>query len=117
MTNTTTALTVLLALVFTALGLAKILAAPGMRAKAAHVGFSTSAYRRIGALEVLGAAGLLVGLVEPVVGILAGAGLTLLLLGALGVHVRNGDGPRTAAPAALFGAVTVAYIATQAGAL
>lgn len=113
---TTTILTAMLAFFFAVLGLGKILAVPSMRARAAHVGFSVDAYRRIGVLEVLGAAGLLVGLVEPVVGVLAGVGLLLLLLGALGVHVRNGDSPKLAAPAAVFGAATVAYLATQAGA-
>lgn len=38
------------------------MAVPPIRQRAAHLGFSTTAYRRIGALEVAGAAGVLVGL-------------------------------------------------------
>jgi hypothetical protein len=58
----------------------KIALAP-MRERAAHAGFSVGAYRGIGALEI------------------AGAGLLLLLAGALVTHVRNRDGIRDLVPA------------------
>jgi DoxX-like family len=48
---------------FAALGSAKLAAVPAMRAKAEHVGFSVSGYRRIGFAEVLAVIGLLVGAV------------------------------------------------------
>jgi hypothetical protein len=110
MSVTSAILAVLLALFFIGLGSAKILALQPMRERAAEVGFSTMAYRRIGMLEVAGAIGLLLGSVEPLIGALAGAGLLLLLGGAVVAHLRNGDGPRKVAPAAVCGLLVVAYL-------
>jgi uncharacterized membrane protein YphA (DoxX/SURF4 family) len=89
MTLAAAILTVLLALIFSALGTAKILALQPMRELAAEAGLSVAAYRRIGLLEVAGAVGLLIGLVQPLIGVLAGAGLLLLLGGAVVVHLRR----------------------------
>jgi len=110
MSVTSAVLAVLLALFFISLGSAKILALQPMRERAAEVGFSTMAYRRIGMLEVAGAIGLLLGSIEPLIGALAGAGLLLLLGGAVVAHVRNGDGPRKFAPAVVCGLLVVAYL-------
>lgn len=107
----TLALAIPLAPVFAAFGLAKILGRAGMPERAAHVGFSAAAYRRIGILEVLAALGLLVGLVLPGVGIAAASGLMLLMIGAVGVHLRNGDGVRRVAPAAVLAVLAAAYLA------
>jgi hypothetical protein len=104
-------LAVLLALIFLALGTAKILALEPMRVRAAEVGFSTGAYRRIGSLEVTGAIGLLLGWIEPLIGVLAGVGLLLLLGGAVVAHLREGDGPRKFAPAVVCGVLVAAYLA------
>jgi hypothetical protein len=71
---------VLLAVLFVLLGVSKLLALPRMRELAAHAGFSVAAYRGIGALEVAGAAGLLLGLTVPLLGACAGVGLLLLLV-------------------------------------
>jgi hypothetical protein len=103
-------ITSLLALVLIALGLAKVLAVPRMRVLAQHVGFTTTDYRRIGALEVAAAVGLLLGGLLPVVGGLAASGLLVLLGGALAMHVRNGDDLRRLVPAAVTAALTVAYL-------
>src|SRR5689334_14402645 len=108
MSVTSAVLAVLLALFFISLGSAKILALQPMRERAAEVGFSTMAYRRIGMLEVAGAIGLLLGSIEPLIGALAGAGLLLLLGGAVVAHLRNGDGPRKFAPAVVCGLLVVA---------
>jgi predicted membrane metal-binding protein len=104
---------VLLALIFAALGTAKIRALQPMRELAAEAGFSVAAYRRIGLLEVAAVMGLLIGLFQPPIGILAGAGLLLLLGGALVVHLRNGDGPRKYAPAVVCGTLVAAYLVLQ----
>lgn len=112
-----TVLAVLLALFFFALGTAKIRAVPFMRERAAEVGFSTAAYRRIGVLEVAGAIGLLTGLMEPLIGGLAGTGLLLLLVGAVVTHLREGDGPRKFAPAVVCGLLVAAYLMTRLGAM
>lgn len=99
-----------LALIFFALGTAKILAVQPMRERAAEIGFSTMAYRRIGLLEVAGAVGLLLGSIAPLIGALAGAGLLLLLGGAVVAHLREGDGPRKFAPAVVCGLLIAAYL-------
>ena len=103
-----------LAVFFTAMGTAKIRAVPAMRERAAHVGMSTDAYRKIGALEVAGAAGVLVGLAEPRIGGLAGAGLLALLGGALVAHRRAGDKLREAAPALVSAVAVAGYLAALA---
>lgn len=108
--NPTTILASLLVVAFTAFGSAKLAAVPAMRAKAEHVGFSVTAYRRIGLLELLGVVGLLIGAFVPVIGALAGAGLLMLLGGAVVTHVRNGDGIRDIAPAIVLGLVTLSYL-------
>jgi hypothetical protein len=110
MTLAAAILAVLLALIFFALGTAKILALQPMRERAAEVGFSATAYRRIGLLEVAAAIGLLIGLVEPLIGTLAGAGLLPLLGGAVVAHLRKGQGPQKFAPAVLVGLVVAIYL-------
>ena len=108
--TTTTILAGLLVVAFAATGSAKLAAVPAMRAKAEHVGFTVTAYRRIGLLEVLAADGLVVGAFVPVIGVLAAAGLLMLLGGAVVAHLRNGDGIREIAPAVVLGLVTVSYL-------
>jgi hypothetical protein len=113
--NPTPILAGLLVVAFVALGSAKLAAVPAMRARAVHVGFSVSAYRRIGLLEVLAAVGLLVGAFVPLIGALAAAGLLMLLGGAFVTHLRNGDGVREIAPALVLGLVTVVYLVLVLG--
>lgn len=110
MSATSAVLAAVLALVFIGLGSAKILAVQPMRERAAEVGFSTTAYRRIGMLEVAGAIGLLLGSIEPLIGALAGIGLLLLLGGAVVAHLRKGDGPRKFAPAVVGGLLVAGYL-------
>ena len=78
MNATVVVLAGVLVFAFGVLGSAKVAAAPAMRARAEHVGFSVDAYRRIGALEILAVLGILVGAVVPVIGALAATGLVLL---------------------------------------
>lgn len=113
--NTTAILASLLVVAFAVLGSAKLVAVPAMRAKAAHVGFSVAAYRRIGLLEVVGVVGLLIGAFVPVIGALAAAGLLMLLGGAVVAHVRNGDGLREIAPALALGLVALSYLLLVVG--
>ena len=95
---------------FTMLGLAKVAGTAGMLARAEHVGFNSAAYKRIGALELLAALGLLLGLVESWIGLAAAVGLVLLMTGACITHLRNGDGPREIAPAVAMTAGLVSYL-------
>ena len=114
MSAAATALAGTLAVFFAGLGTAKMRAVPAMRERAAHVGMSTAAYRKIGAFEVAGAAGVLVGLAEPRIGGLAGAGLLALLAGALVAHLRTGDTLREAAPALVSALAVAGYLAALA---
>ncbi len=113
--NPTSILAALLVVAFAAAGSAKLAAVPAMRTKAEHVGFTVTAYRRIGLLEVLGVVGLLVGAFVPVIGALAAVGLLMLLGGAVVAHVRSGDGLREIAPAVVLGLVTVSYLLRVVG--
>ena len=116
MSAVTAALAGAVALIFTGTGTAKLKAVPAMRQKAAHHGLSVAAYRQIGGLEVAGAAGVLLGLAEPRIGGLAGAGLLALLGGALVAHRRDGDSLRDATAALVSAAAVTAYLATLWGA-
>lgn len=106
----TIALAVLVALIFIGLGTMKVLALPPARELAAHSGFSVSAYRGIGALELAGAAGVLLGLALPLLGGLAATGLLLLLAGALITHVRNKHNLQQAAPAVVCALLVIGYL-------
>jgi uncharacterized membrane protein YphA (DoxX/SURF4 family) len=55
-----------------------------------------------GLLEILGAAGLLVGLFIPVIGILAALGLSLLMFLGFLVRLKIKDGPLKSSPALLY---------------
>lgn len=107
---TAIALAAVITLIFALLGTAKVLALPPMRALATEAGFSVRAYRGLGVLELAGAAGVALGLLVPVIGGLAGAGLLLLLAGAVINHVRNGDGPRKLAPALMCAVLVAGYL-------
>lgn len=61
----------------------------------------------IGVLELAGAAGLLVGLWVPAIGVAAAVGLALLMAGAIGAHLRASDA-RNVGPAALLLVLAVA---------
>ena len=113
--STAIALAVPITLIFAALGLAKVLGVAPMRQLAAEAGFSTDAYRRIGVLEVAGAAGVAIGIALPVLGRLAAAGLLLLLAGALVTHIRKGDSPRKYALALVCALLVVGYLVALAG--
>ena len=115
--NATPVLAGVLVVAFGVLGSAKLAAVPAMRSRAAHVGFTVDAYRRIGGLEILAVLGILVGAAVPVIGALAAAGLVLLLGGAVVAHLRNGDGFRELAPALVLGAVAVTFVALVLGGL
>lgn len=113
--NLTVVLAGVLVVAFAALGSAKVAAVPAMRTRAEHVGFTVSAYRRIGVLELGGVAGLLAGAAVPLIGVLAATGLLLLLLGAVVTHVRNGDGPKELAPAVVLAVVAAGFLLTVLG--
>jgi uncharacterized membrane protein YphA (DoxX/SURF4 family) len=106
----TIVLAVVLAVSVLGAGVAKLAGAPAMRQSADHLGFTWPAYRRIGALEIAGALGVLAGLAVPLLGVLAAACLALLLVLAVATHLRRGDGPAVAAPAAGLAVLAVVVV-------
>lgn len=64
-----------------------------------HLSVSPVLWKAIGVLEIAGAGGVLIGLGVPALGIAAGIGLVLLMIGALGYHRRAQDSLPGVAPA------------------
>ena len=92
-------LTVFLALAFLGIGLAKIRMVPQMVEAALHLDISQDRYRLIGVLEVAAAVGLGLWFVVPGFGVAAAVGLLLVMIGAVGFHLRAGDRPQHFVPA------------------
>ncbi|MEJ1110870.1 MULTISPECIES: DoxX family protein [unclassified Kribbella] len=89
----------------------KLLGLPKIRHAAAHFGIPWSRYRLLAIPELAAAGGILAGLLWRPVGIAAGIGMALLLLGALAYHRRAHDPHREALPALAALAVSAAYLA------
>jgi hypothetical protein len=111
-----TLVTVPLAVLFFALGIAKVLALPVMRRAAAHAGLGIGAYRAIGVAELAAAAGLVAGLSATALGGITVAGVLGLLVGAFMIHSRNQDPLVRWAPAISATALAIAYAVLVTGA-
>lgn len=102
----------LLAAVFVAIGVTK-LTTPREKLipKMASVAdFTDSQVKAVGALEVLGGLGLILPAlfdVAPILVPIAASGLALMMVGAVAVHLRRGDGVRHAIPAIVLGVLAV----------
>jgi hypothetical protein len=89
---------------------AKLAGHPRMRHAADHFGIAWRRYRLIGVAE-LAAAGVLIGPFWRPAGLLAAAGMTVLLIGAVITHRRAHDSVREALPAVLALAISGTYLA------
>jgi hypothetical protein len=107
------AVSVLVALVFVANGVAKLLGHPKMIEASAHLGYSARAFGLIGLLEVFGAVGILLGPLCVPLGVASAAGLILLTLGGFIAHLRASDPIRLAAPALGCALLTAAALGLQ----
>jgi uncharacterized membrane protein YphA (DoxX/SURF4 family) len=105
---------ILLALIFLASGIPKIIGAKLMHETAEHFSLPALAVRCIGALEVAGSAGLLVGLPFAPLGIAAAIGLALLMAGAVTFHIREKDSATRIAAPAVIGLIAFAAIVLRA---
>ncbi len=81
----------------------------------AHLGVPTSQTRMIGAAEVAGAIGVIIGVLNDAsdlewIGLLAGLGLIALMIGAVVYHQRAGDPMKQSAPAFVVMALAVVYL-------
>jgi hypothetical protein len=90
---------------------AKLAGHPKMRHAATHFGIAWRHYRLIGVAELVAAIGVLAGLIWRPAGLLAAAGMTLLLIGAVIAHRRAHDSVREAVPALLALAISGTYLA------
>jgi hypothetical protein len=101
MTAITIIVAVLLALLFFAAAASKLSGNESSEAMSTHLGVAPGLWKAIGALEVVGAVGVLVGLAFAPLGIAAAAGFVVLSAGAVVSHLRAGDSPRAAVLALL----------------
>ena len=94
---------------FATSGIQKVRFNPMASGSASHLGFSKSAYQRIGLLEIAGGIGLLVGLAAKgssflaVINEAAAGGLTILMLAAVYFHIKKGDTAKLFTPALVLG--------------
>lgn len=108
MDTATVIVTLLLAALFTFAASIKLLSVARSLAIRDHLGVSRLQWRLIGALEIVGVAGALVGLAWPPMGIAAAIGLALLSIGAIAFHLRASDGAADMAPAVIGFALAAA---------
>jgi len=110
-------LQVVLALAFAGAGALKVVSPrDALAEQARHVKFGADFFRFVGAAEVLGALGLVVGLWLRVLAPLAALGLAILMAGAVYSHVvRAGDPPsRAIGPAVLLVLLIVVVVLRHA---
>jgi len=91
----------LLAALFTFSASIKLLGVAKSLAIRDHLQVSPTQWRVIGALELAGVAGVLVGLLWAPIGIAAAIGLTLLSIGAVAFHLRASDRVAEMVPAVI----------------
>ncbi|TDD14366.1 DoxX family protein [Nonomuraea diastatica] len=91
MSVTAIVLSALVALVFLLAGAQKALLRPQVSANLLRLGVGPAMTRSIGLLEIAGSLGLVAGIGARPLAIAAASGLTLLLLGAVGYHLRAKD--------------------------
>ncbi len=108
----TVILAVLLGVGFVMFGVGKLASVKMMAEAQQHLGLPSGMFKMIGALEVLGGAGVLIGLHAdlPVIGVLAGVGLVGMTIGAAFYHQKAGDAMKEWLPAVVMGSMAIFYI-------
>jgi hypothetical protein len=109
----TVVVTILLALLFAFASSIKLVGARQSLEVRDHLGVTPTLWRVIGALELAGVVGVLVGLAWAPLGVAAAIGLALLSVGAVAYHVRASDGFVLMAPAVLAIVLAVATAILQ----
>ncbi len=90
--------------------LSKVTGQQSMRDMAEHFSIAWPRYRAIGFVELGAVAGIVLGLWWTWIGVAAGAGTVALLVGAVVVHRRAGDGPAEMGPALATLAAAAGYV-------
>jgi uncharacterized membrane protein YphA (DoxX/SURF4 family) len=104
-------LSIIIFLAFVTAGAQKLIFNTMASQTAEHLGFKKSTFQRVGALEVLGALGVMIGLAAKhgswlaLLNEVAAGGLLASMLAGTALHMRKGDGLKGAAPAAALGLV------------
>jgi uncharacterized membrane protein YphA (DoxX/SURF4 family) len=107
-------LTVVLGVVFLASGGMKLLGIPYSVGNRDRFGISPVLWRTVGVLELAGVAGLLVGIAVPALGIAAGVGLALVMVGATVTRLRMHDPVFMVLGDLVVLALTVVYVVARA---
>jgi hypothetical protein len=102
-----------LAALFTFSSLIKLFGVKQSLAIRDHLHVQPMQWRLIGLLELAGVAGVLAGLKWPPIGVAAAIGLALLMLGAIGFHVRASDKIADTAPSIIGLGLAVATAILQ----
>lgn len=110
-------LSVLLAIGFTLASLPKVSSADSMVGELGRLGVSSGLGRLIGALEFLGAAGLVIGLWIGPLGIAAATGLALLMAGAVVYHLKAHDSAKKTVPSLVLLLLSAAALILRAASL
>jgi hypothetical protein len=105
--------TLLTAVLFLAAGSVKLAGAKQSLLVRDHLGVSAPLWRTIGALELAGVGGIVIGLAIHVLGGLAAAGLAALSVGAVASHIRMRDAVVHTAPAVAALMLSVALLVLQ----
>jgi uncharacterized membrane protein YphA (DoxX/SURF4 family) len=112
---------IVLFVVFATAGAQKMVFNPVMSKAAEHLGFTKRGYQRIGALELAGALGLILGVVATrssflgIVNELAAICLAVLMTLAVRVHIRRADGAKMFAPALILGVLAIVELVVRLG--
>ena len=106
----------LLAAIVGAAGAAKLKRDPRVTEMLTHLEVSEEMQVFLGRVELLAAAGLIVGIFAPVAGVVAGIGLVAFFVGAVVYHVRAGDPVGESGPAVAFGVLAVITAVLRAAA-
>ena len=109
------ALSALLGIAAAGSGFGKLAKVPAVMESMAAVGVRTQQVPLLAALEIAGAAGLLVGIWSKALGVAAAVCLALYFLGAVLSHLRKGHGAKEFGAAAGILAVAVAVSVLQFG--
>jgi hypothetical protein len=109
----TVVVTALLAALFTFSSLIKLIGVRQSLEIRDHLGVKPVQWRMIGSVELAGVAGVLAGLAWAPIGVAAAVGLALLMLGAIGFHVRASDSIADTAPSVIGLGLAVATALLQ----
>ncbi|HJP78335.1 MAG TPA: DoxX family protein [Pseudonocardiaceae bacterium] len=105
-----------LAALLVAAGLGAIVRAPAVVTNMTRVGVPEKAYLPLALCEFAGAAGLVIGIWWPPLGVAASIGLVLYFVLAIGQHVRTGD-VKGSPPAGLLLVMAVAALVVRLASL